>query len=51
MRTMNKKMKLPQIQKIMQDFEKQSEMLDMKTEMMDDVMDDAMAGSDEEEET
>merc|ERR1711922_29974 len=41
MRKMNAKMKLPQMQKIMADFEKQSEMLDMKTEMMDDVMDDA----------
>jgi len=51
MRKMNNQMKLPQMQKIMADFERQSEMLDMKTEMMDDVMDDAMAGSDEEEET
>jgi len=51
MRTMNKQMKLPQIQKIMMDFEKQSEMLDMKTEMMEDVMDGAMEGEDDEEET
>ncbi|CAG5090346.1 Oidioi.mRNA.OKI2018_I69.PAR.g12566.t1.cds [Oikopleura dioica] len=48
---MNKTMKLPQIQKIMQEFEKQSEIMDMKEEMMNDVMDDAMGGSDDEEET
>ena len=50
MRAMNKQMKLPQIQKIMQDFERQSEMLDMKTEMMEDAIDDAMEGEDDEEE-
>merc|ERR1719494_670643 len=37
---MNKNMKLPQIQKIMMEFEKQSAMMDMKEEMMNDVMDD-----------
>jgi len=51
MRQMNKQMKLPQVQKIMMDFERQSEMLDMKTEMMEDAVDDAMAGSDDEEES
>ena len=51
MRAMNKQMKLPQIQKIMQDFERQSEQLDMKTEMMEDAIDDAMEGEDDEEET
>ena len=48
---MNKNMKLPQIQKIMQDFEKQSEMMNMKEEMMNDVMDDAMGDEDDEDET
>ena len=48
---MNKNMKLPQIQKIMQEFEKQSEMMNMKEEMMNDVMDDAMGDEDDEEET
>merc|ERR1711953_470829 len=48
---MNKQMNLPQIQKIMQEFEKQSEVMDMKEEMMNDVMDDAMGGSDDEEES
>merc|ERR1712227_665601 len=44
-------MKLPQIQKIMQEFEKQSEMMNMKEEMMNDVMDDAMGDEVDEEET
>merc|ERR1712086_19994 len=48
---MNKNMKLPQIQKIMQEFEKQSAMMDMKEEMMNDVMDDAMGDEDDEEES
>merc|ERR1711976_355432 len=43
---MNKSMNLPQIQKIMQEFEKQSEMMEMKGEMMDDALDD---GETEEE--
>merc|ERR1719285_1027629 len=33
MMMMNKQMKLPEIQKIMQEFEKQSEIMDMKEEM------------------
>merc|ERR1719323_484571 len=48
---MMKQMKLPEIQKIMQEFEKQSEIMDMKEEMMNDVMDDAMGDEDDEEET
>merc|ERR1711893_284456 len=51
MQRMNKSMKLPQIQKIMQEFEKQSEMMNMKEEMMNDVMDDAMGDEDDEEES
>jgi len=51
MATMNKQLKLPQIQKIMMEFEKQSEMMDMKQEMMDDAIDDAMADEDDEEES
>merc|ERR1719495_2421243 len=51
MMNMNRQMKLPEIQKIMQEFEKQSEIMDMKEEMMNDVMDDAMGDDDEEEET
>merc|ERR1719289_459615 len=44
MMMMNKQMKLPEIQK-------QSEIMDMKEEMMNDVMDDAMGDEDDEEET
>merc|ERR1719402_943002 len=48
---MNKNMKLPQIQKIMQEFEKQSEIMDMKEEMMNDAIDDAMGDEDDEDES
>jgi len=51
MATMNKQLKLPQIQKIMQEFEKQSEIMDMKEEMMNDAIDDAMGDEDDEEES
>ncbi len=43
-------LKLPQIQKIMMEFEKQSEIMDMKEEMMNDAIDDAMGEDDDEEE-
>merc|ERR1712165_230381 len=48
MQTMNKQMKLPEIQKIMMEFEKQTEIMDMKEEMMSDVIDDAMGDEEEE---
>ena len=51
MHSMNAQIKLPQIQKIMTDFEKESETMDMKEEMMNDAMDDAMADENDEEET
>lgn len=51
MQTMNKQLKLPQIQKIMMEFEKQSEMMSMKEEMMNDAIDDAMGDEDDEEES
>merc|ERR1712168_1162940 len=44
-------MKLPQIQKIMMEFEKQSEIMDMKEEMMSDAIDDALGDEDDEEES
>merc|ERR1719228_2520044 len=44
MMNMNRQMKLPE-------FEKQSEMMDMKEEMMNDVIDDAMGDEDDEEES
>jgi len=49
---MNSKMNVPQLQKIMMEFEKQNEMMGMKEEMMEDAMDDAFADdadSDEED--
>lgn len=49
MRVMNKRMKLPQIAKIMQQFEAESEILDMKQDMMNDNFDEM--NEDEEEET
>lgn len=42
MKSMNNKINLPQIQKIMMDFEKESEIMDMKEEMMNDAIDDAV---------
>ena len=48
---MNKSMNLPQIQKIMAEFQKQSEMMEMKGEMMDDAIDDAMDDGTTEEDT
>ena len=43
-------MNLPEIQKIMMEFEKQSEIMEMKEEMMDDAIDSAMGDDDDEEE-
>uniref|UniRef100_A0A5S6Q9B1 Charged multivesicular body protein 2a n=1 Tax=Trichuris muris TaxID=70415 RepID=A0A5S6Q9B1_TRIMR len=51
MMSMNRQLKLPQIQKIMTEFERQSDLMDMKEEMMSDAIDDAMADEDDEEET
>ncbi|KNC76465.1 hypothetical protein SARC_11033 [Sphaeroforma arctica JP610] len=48
---MNKQMNLPNMQKIMMEFEKQSEMMEMKAEMMDDVMEDTLGDADDEEAT
>ncbi len=41
-------MNLPEIQKIMMEFEKQSEIMDMKEEMMDDAIDTALGDDDDE---
>ncbi|XP_078330724.1 charged multivesicular body protein 2a-like [Crassostrea virginica] len=51
MMTMNRQLKLPQIQKIMMEFEKQSEIMDMKEEMMNDAIDDAMGDEEDEDES
>ncbi|WVN87248.1 uncharacterized protein L203_102425 [Cryptococcus depauperatus CBS 7841] len=46
---MNRSLNLPQIQKIMNDFERESSTMDMKEEMMSDAVDDAMEDEDEGE--
>lgn len=51
MQNMNRQLNLPQIQKILQEFEKQSEMMDMKEEMINEHIDDAMEDEGDEEET
>ncbi|XP_050234545.1 vacuolar protein sorting-associated protein 2 homolog 1-like [Mercurialis annua] len=48
---MNRQMNLPSLQKIMMEFERQNEKMEMVTEVMGDAMDDALEGDDEEEET
>lgn len=47
---MKLQLKLPEIQKIMHDFEKESEIMDMKDEMMGDAIDEALGGDEDEEE-
>jgi charged multivesicular body protein 2A len=51
MRGMNRSVNLPEISKIMMEFERESEMMDMKEEMMNDAIDDAVDEEDDEEET
>ena len=51
MGAMNRNMNLPQIQRIMHEFEKESATMDMKEEMMSDAVDDVMdEGLEDEEE-
>ena len=52
MASMNRGLNLPQIQRIMNEFEKESATMDMKEEMMSDAVDDVMDDEelDEEEE-
>jgi charged multivesicular body protein 2A len=51
MRIMNKRLNMPQLQKIMREFEMQNEKMEMTGEMMGDAIDDAMGDEDEEEES
>ncbi|EDO43581.1 predicted protein [Nematostella vectensis] len=51
MATMNRQLKLPEIQKIMMEFEKQSEIMDMKEEMMNDAIDDVIGDEEDDEES
>ncbi|KAL1743275.1 vacuolar sorting protein DID4 [Schizophyllum fasciatum] len=50
MASMNRGMNLPQIQKIMNEFEQESSMMDMKEEMMSDAVDGVMEDEEDEEE-
>lgn len=47
---MNRGLNLPSIQRIMNEFEKESSTMDMKEEMMSDAVDDVMADEEDEEE-
>jgi charged multivesicular body protein 2A len=51
LKSMNKGINLPQVTKIMMDFEKESEMMNMKQELVNDTIDDAMDDMDDEEES
>lgn len=51
MMRMNKQLNLPEIQKIMMQFTKESEMMDMKEETMGDAVDDALGDAEDDEES
>ena len=51
MMAMNSAVKMPQMQKIMMEFEKQSDIMEQKQEMMEDTMDSVMDEGDEEEQS
>ncbi|TVU39099.1 hypothetical protein EJB05_12503 [Eragrostis curvula] len=51
MSQMSSQMNLPALQKIMRDFEMQTEKMEMVSEVMGDAIDDALEGDEEEEET
>jgi len=48
---LNKQVKLPELQKVMQEFAKESEKLEMKQEIMGDAIEDAMDSNEDEEES
>ncbi|KAK2951720.1 putative Charged multivesicular body protein 2a [Blattamonas nauphoetae] len=50
MGTMSRQIKIPQMQKIMMDFQRQNDIMEQKQEIMDDAMDDAFGAADEDEE-
>lgn len=49
MRTMNRQLNLPGLQKMMMEFEKQSAMSEMKQEMVEDILDDVLGAEEEED--
>jgi charged multivesicular body protein 2A len=50
MAAMNRGLNLPSIQRIMNEFERESAMMDMKGEMMSDAVDEVMDEEEDEEE-
>ncbi|KAJ1934412.1 ESCRT-III subunit protein did4 [Linderina macrospora] len=50
MKSMNASMNLPGMQKVLMEFEKESEMMDMKEDLMNDAIDDAMEDDIEDDE-
>lgn len=51
LQVMNAQMNMPAMQKMMMEYEKQSELMEFKQEMMDDAMEDVFAEEGEEEQT
>jgi len=51
MMALNRQVNLPQLQKVMAEFAKQAEMMDMKQEIMGDSIEDAMEDDEDEEES
>jgi len=51
MGAMNKQINMPQMQKIMMEFEKEADTMDMKEDMMNDIVDDVMGAEEDEEES
>jgi charged multivesicular body protein 2A len=49
LKTMNRRMNLPQLQKIMMEFERESEIMDIKEETISDTIDDVIGDEDDEE--
>ena len=46
---MNRRMNLPNLQKIMMEFERESEIMDLKEETISDTIDDVIGDADDEE--
>lgn len=51
LQVMNSQMNMPAMQRMMMEYQKQSEMMEFKQEMMDDAMDDVFEAEGEEEKT
>ena len=49
LKRMNRQLNLPQLQKIMMEFERESEIMDIKEETISDTIDDAIGEDDEDE--